>query len=67
MALALRGLPCPTGVPPEYVEFTICREMGWTFTEMEAQPAWRVEQTLAFLQEEARAREAERRGHVRGS
>lgn len=40
----------------EYMEFLICREMGWTFTELEAQPGWRIDQAMAFLSEEAKAR-----------
>jgi hypothetical protein len=39
--------------PPEYSEFQLCREMGWTFTELEEQPAWRIEQAFLFLNRES--------------
>jgi hypothetical protein len=27
--------------------------MGWTFTELDEQPAWRIQQVLMFMQREA--------------
>lgn len=39
--------------PLEYAEMTICREFGWTFDELDAQPSWRIEQMFRFLQREA--------------
>ena len=45
----MRGYGDP---PVEYAEFTVCREMGWTFDELDAQPAWRIEQLFLFLKRE---------------
>jgi hypothetical protein len=39
--------------PLEYNEFLLCKEMGWTFTELEAQPSWRIEQAFLFLSRQA--------------
>ncbi|MDI3341830.1 MAG: hypothetical protein QJR03_14990 [Sphaerobacter sp.] len=41
-----------------YQEFLLCREMGWTYEELERQPAHRIEEALAFLAEEAAAQRA---------
>lgn len=49
MDKALRGFG---DAPPEYAEFTLIREMGWTFNELEEQPAFKVEQAFLFLQRE---------------
>jgi hypothetical protein len=38
--------------PLSYAEFTICREFGWTFTELEEQPAERIEQAFLFIERE---------------
>ncbi|HDR8003431.1 hypothetical protein ACS2BX_25940 [Bacillus cereus group sp. BceL300] len=38
--------------PMEYAEFALCREMGWTFNQLDEQPAWRVEQAFLFLERE---------------
>lgn len=35
--------------PLEYAEFLLCREMKWTFAELEEQPAERIQQAFAFL------------------
>lgn len=35
--------------PIEYMEMIICREFGWTYDELEAQPADRIQQVMAFL------------------
>jgi hypothetical protein len=37
--------------------------MGWTFDELEAQPAWRIELAFAFLSEESK--DAERRNKAK--
>lgn len=42
--------------PLPYAEFALCREMCWTFDELERQPTWRVMQAFDFLDAEARAR-----------
>ncbi len=42
--------------PLEYAEFLLCREMGWTFEELEEQPAHRVREAFLFLEEEGKAR-----------
>lgn len=39
--------------PLEYLEFCLCREMSWTFDELERQPAWRIEEAFLFLEREA--------------
>jgi hypothetical protein len=39
-------------MPAEYAEFSLCREMGWTFNDLEDQPAWRIEQAFLFLSRE---------------
>lgn len=43
-------------MPLEYAEFTLCREMGWTFTELYKQPAEKIELAFLFLQRESVAR-----------
>jgi hypothetical protein len=35
-----------------YAEFCLCRELGWTYTELEEQPAYRIEQAFLFLNRE---------------
>jgi hypothetical protein len=40
-------------MPIEYAEFRLCREMGWTFNELENQPTWRIEQAFLFLERES--------------
>lgn len=47
-----------SGVLLPYQEFLLCREMGWTYEELERQPAHRIEEALAFLAEEAAAQRA---------
>ena len=39
-----------------YAEFRLCREMGWTITELQAQPADRVQEFFLFLAAENDAR-----------
>lgn len=46
-------------MPLEYAEFCLCREMGWTFEELEKQPAWRIEQAFLFLEREYIYRKAQ--------
>lgn len=41
-----------------YIEFRICREMGWTYEELARQPSHRVEEIMAFLEAESEARKA---------
>lgn len=40
-------------VPLEYAEFQLIREMGWSYTELDAQPSERIEQAFLFLEREA--------------
>jgi hypothetical protein len=40
------------GAPLEYAEFALCREMGWTFNELEEQPTERIEQAFLFIERE---------------
>jgi len=35
----------------------LCREMGWTFEDLENTPVYRVEQAFAFLSEESKENE----------
>lgn len=35
--------------PLEYAEFCLCREMGWTYDELESQPAHRISQAFTFI------------------
>jgi hypothetical protein len=44
---------------PEYVRFTICREMGWTFQEFEEQPIFFIEQIVLFLIQESNKQKAD--------
>lgn len=42
-------------VPSEYIEYTLCREMRWTYTELYDQPTEMVELTMAFINAERKA------------
>ena len=55
MHLALNYPSDKRSLPLEYVEFLLCREMGWTFRELEEQPGRRVQQAFMYLEEEAAA------------
>jgi hypothetical protein len=44
-------------VPPEYIEFAVCREMGWTYTQLYEQPTGMVEYTIAFINAERKEQE----------
>lgn len=52
---ALRGYR--KTVPIEYAEFCYRREMGITYEQMQATPAWVIEQDMAFMSAEAKQRE----------
>lgn len=45
--------------PLEYVEFTLMREMGWTYKQLSETPASIVEYALEFMNAEAKQRERE--------
>jgi len=47
---ALRGYT--DKVPLEYAEFSLIRSMGWTYTELDEQPADKIELAFLFLQRE---------------
>lgn len=56
----------PTGVPLEYAEFQLVREMGWTYRDLERTSAHRVAEAMEFLRIEAKHRhftEDDRRRH----
>lgn len=40
--------------PLDYNEFCLIRELGWTYTQLDEQPAWRIEQAFMFLSREAK-------------
>ncbi len=48
-----------TRVPAEYAEFQLCREMGWSYLQLERTPAHRVQEALEFLRVEGRHRRFE--------
>lgn len=35
-------------MPAEYRRYIVCKTMGWTWQEYAAQPAWFIDQILAF-------------------
>lgn len=43
------------GVPPEYNDFLIMREMGWDYWTFQSQPNFFIEQVRAFLFAENKA------------
>lgn len=52
MALTGHDVPDEVDMTP-YIEYRVCKEMGWTFDELERQPAFRVEQVIRFMDIEA--------------
>jgi hypothetical protein len=44
-----------TPLPQWYVEFLVCREMSWTYRELDETPTDRVRQVVAALEIEERA------------
>lgn len=57
----LYGADAIKGSIMPYSEFVLCREMGWTFTELEQQPAYRIYQAMRFMKIESDVREIKRK------
>lgn len=49
------GGPQETPLPVAWLEWMVCRKMHWTYTQLEEQPAYRVEEALVFLALEGEA------------
>ena len=54
MVFYLQGVS--TAVPPEYLNFVLCREFGWTYEQLMSQPADFVESMLMILNVERKHR-----------
>lgn len=63
MGQLLRGRPPSRQVDwTAWNEYRLCQAMGWTYTELEQQPTYRVEEALTFLALEAEAQAQAREG-----